>query len=229
MKKITSLLLVMVVVAGFISLFTACKSEPSSDVNQDKIYTEYTLYYDGNADKTYARASFKFSNVAGTLLQLDAPSEVTFNSDVLTFNSTLAYYEKEYAGLKSSGTFVWTDLNGTSYTNAISMKSITFPAVVDSINRDSSFELSWVGDSLSTDESVTLTMVDASASVQIFYQNDINSQSIILAANQLGYLLDGNATMNFDRYYKPDLTQQNTAGGSITGRYRPPQKTAILY
>lgn len=229
MKKLTSLLLIMVVIAGFISLYTACKSEPSSDVNQDKIYTEYTLYYDGNADKTYARASFKFSNIAGTLLQLDAPSEVTFNGDVLTFNSTLAYYEKEYAGLKSSGTFVWTDLNSTSYTNAISMKTIEFPAVIDSINRDSSFELAWVGDSLSTDESVTLTVIDASLSTQIFYQNDINSQSIILGANQLGLLLDSSATLNYDRYYKPDLTQQNTAGGLITGRYRPPQKTAILY
>lgn len=229
MKKIISLLLIMVAVAGFISLYTACKSEPSSDVNQDKIYTEYTLYYDGNADKTYARASFKFSNIAGTALQLDAPSEVTFNGDVLTFNSGFAYYEKEYAGLKSSGTFIWTDLNGTAYTNSISVKPITFPAVVDSINKDSSFELSWVGDSLSTDESVTLTMVDASASIQIFYQNDINSQSIILGANQLGLLLEGNVTMNYDSYYKPALTQQNTAGGLITGRYRPPQKTGKLY
>jgi hypothetical protein len=229
MKKIASLLLIMVVVAGFISLYTACKSEPSSDVNQDKIYTEYTLYYDGNADKTYARASFKFSNIAGTLLQLDSPSEVTFNGDVLTFNSTLAYYEKEYAGLKSSGTFIWTDLNGTSYTNAITMKPITFPAVIDSINKDSAFGLTWVGDSLTTDESVTLTAVDASLSPQIFYQNDLNSQSIILAANQLALLLDGTSTLNFDRYYKPALTSFNTAGGLITGRYRPPQKTAILY
>ena len=229
MKKITRLLFITVIVAGYISLFTACKSEPSSDVNQDKIYTEYELYYDGNADKTYARASFKFSNIAGTLLELEAPSEVTFNGDVLTFNSTLAYYEKEYAGLISSGTFIWTDFNGTSYTNAISMDTITFPAVIDSINKDSSFELSWIGDSLSANENVILTMTDASLSVQIFYQNDVNSQSIILAANQLQYLLDGSATMNFDRRYLPGLTSQNTAGGLITGRYRPPQKTAILY
>lgn len=228
MKKLTSLLLLMFTIAGYISLFTACQSEPSSDVNQDKIYTEYTLYYDGNADKTYARASFKFSNIAGTLLELDAPSEVTFNGDILTFNA-LKYYEKEYAGLISSGTFVWTDLNGNSYTNTISMKPITFPTVIDSINRDSSFELSWVGDSLSTDESVTLTMVDGSASVQIFYQNDINSQSIILGANQLSLLLEGSSTLNYDRYYKPTLTNQTQAGGLITGRYRPPQKTAILY
>ncbi|MFH0867371.1 MAG: hypothetical protein V1904_14355 [Bacteroidota bacterium] len=229
MKKITSLLLILVVVAGLISLYTACKSEPSSDVNQDKIYTEYALYYDGNADKTYARASFKFSNIAGTLLELDAPSEVTFNSDVLTFNSTLAYYEKEYAGLISSGTFVWTDLDGNSFTNAITMKPITFPAVIDSINKDSAFTLYWVGDSLSADESVTLTAVDASLSPQIFYQNDINSNYVILAANQLALLLDGSSTLNFDRYYKPALVQQNTAGGLITGHYRPPQKTAILY
>lgn len=229
MKKITSLLFIMVIVAGYVSLFTACKSEPSSDVNQDKIYTEYELYYDGNADKTYARASFKFSNITGTLLQLDAPSEVTFNGDILTFNTTLAYYEKEYAGVISSGTFVWTDLNGTSYSNTISMKTIAFPAVVDSINKDSSFELDWVGDSLTTNENVTLTMTDASASVQIFYTNDLNSQSIILAANQLQYLLDGSATMNFDRRYQPGLTSQNTAGGLITGRYRPVKKTTILF
>jgi hypothetical protein len=229
MKKITSLLFIMVIVAGYVSLFTACKSEPSSDVNQDKIYTEYNLYYDGNADKTYASASFKFSNITGTLLELDDPSTVTFNGDILTFNTGLAYYQKEYAGLISSGTFVWTDLNGLSFTNTISMKPIDFPAVVDSIDRDSSFELPWVGDSITTDENVTLTMADASASVQIFYQNDINSQSIILAKNQLQLLLAGNSTMNFDRKYQPALTEKNTAGGSITGRYRPVKKTAILY
>jgi hypothetical protein len=229
MKKITSLLFIMVVAAGYISLYTACKSEPSSDVNQDKIYTEYELYYDGNADKTYARATFKFSNITGTLLKLDDPSNVTFNGDVLTFNTTLAYYEKEYAGLISSGTFVWTDTQNQTYTNTISMKTIAFPTVVDSISRDSSFELPWVGDSLANKDNVSLTMSDASASVQIFYQNDINSQSIILAKNQLQLLLAGNATMQFDRMYVPGLTEKNTAGGSITGRYRPVKKIAVLF
>ena len=56
-----------------ISLFS-CNREESNTVEQDRIFTEYELFYNANEDKTYARATFKFSNVFGTKLELSQPS-----------------------------------------------------------------------------------------------------------------------------------------------------------
>ena len=108
-------------------LASGCFREPSDSVNQDKIYTDYELFYNANEDKTYARATFKFSNLTGTKLELSDPSEVTFEGDLRSFKPALAYYEKTLPGLVSSGTFEW--------------KDIAFPAGLDTLMRGASFTL----------------------------------------------------------------------------------------
>jgi len=227
MKRITnqlvpaSLLLLM--------LLSACARENSIDVNQDKIYASYELFYDANQDKTFARATFKFSNALGTNLELTSPSEVRFNGDLLTFKTGLAYYEKEYAHLVSSGTFIWKDANSAAFQNSISYKNINYPAVLDTIHRNAAYELFWQGDSLTANESVVLTVNGVlEGDLQVFTQDNINSKSIILAQNQLQILGQGNGTLWMDRYYTPAITQKTSAGGSISGRYRPINKTVYL-
>lgn len=212
-----------------ILLVTSCVRENSVDVNQDRIHTAYELYYNANQDKTYAQAVFKFSNAAGTNLELTSPSEVTFNGDVLSFKSGLAYYEKEYAGLVDTGTFVWKDTDGNEYTNTIHINMIDYPAVLDTIPRDAAYELFWQGDSLNANESVVLTVNGVlEGDAQIFYQSNINATSIILALNQLQNLGQGQGTLWMDRFYEPVLTEKTSAGGTIKGHYRPINKTAYL-
>lgn len=207
----------------------ACIREESNDVNQDKIHTAYELFYNANEDKTYARAIFKFSNALGTQLQLTSPSEVTFNGDVLTFKNTLAYYEKEYVGMVTTGTFVWTDVNGLAFTNTISIKDINYPAVLDTIPRNAAYEMFWQGDSLSANERVVLTANGVlEGDAQIFSQDNINAKSIILAKNKLELMGQGQGTLWMDRYYEPVLTEKTSAGGLISGRYRPVNKTVYL-
>jgi len=226
MKKITPFLSLLFI---GLMLFNSCIREESSDVNQDKIHTAYEMFYNANQDKTYARAIFKFSNVLGTQLQLTAPSQITFNGDVLTFQNTLAYYEKEYAGYIASGTFVWSDVNGISYTNTVHNKVIDYPANLDTIPRNAAYEMFWVGDSLSANERVVLTINGIlEGDVQVFSQNNLHAKSIILALNQLQTLGQGQGSMWFDRYYEPGLTEKTSAGGSITARYRPINKTVFL-
>jgi hypothetical protein len=100
LTAIATILLTMTFSAG-------CMREDSSDVNQDKIYAEYELFYNANEDITYARAVFRFSNALGIKLKLATGSEVRFNGDILTFKPALAYYEKSYAGKVMQG-----DLDG---------------------------------------------------------------------------------------------------------------------
>src|SRR5262245_21459177 len=95
--KLLKPIALLTILSTFMSL-SSCKKEDSDDVNQDKIYAEYELFYDKNTDKTYASAVFKFSNALGTNLQLTSPSEVKFNSDVIPWDPVFSYYRKEYAG-----------------------------------------------------------------------------------------------------------------------------------
>ncbi len=227
MKTIQNYLFAVLLFLVF--LFNSCVREESIDVNQDKIHTAYELFYNANEDKTYARATFKFSNALGTNLQLTSPSEVRFNGDVLTFKNALAYYEKEYAGLVDTGTFKWTDTDGQIYENTITFKNINYPANLDTIARDAAYELFWVGDSLSANEKVILTVNGVlEGDAQIFTQSNLNAKSIILALNQLQQLGQGQGTLWMDRLFEPVLVQKTSAGGTIMGHYRPINKTVYL-
>jgi hypothetical protein len=57
--------------------------------------------------------------------------------------------------------------------------------------------------------------------VQVFHQDDLYSTSIVLPANKLQAIGQGKGKLWMDRTFKPDLAQHTSAGGTITGRYRP--------
>jgi hypothetical protein len=202
--------------------FTSCIREDSDSVDQDKIFTEYELFYNANEDKTYARATFKFSNVFGTKLELSEMSEIKFNGEPLTFNAFLAYYEKEYAGFVDTGTFRWTDLDGNIFTNSISVKPLSYGDGITTISRDASFDLSWSGDPLGEDENVTVVVNgENELDAKTFITNDLGTQSIILDRDKLQGVGAGPGTIFLDWRYIPLLNERTSAGGLITGRYRP--------
>jgi hypothetical protein len=208
---------------------TSCERESSEDVNQDRIYTDYELFYNANEDKTYARATFRFGSATGTLLELASPSEVLFNNELLSFKPALAYYEKDFAGFIESGTFTWRDVDEVEFSNEINIVDIDFPTDLDTISRDEAFELFWIGDSLSANQSVILTANGVlEGDAQIINQTNINSNSIIIPLNKLQVLGQGNGTLWLDRIYNPSIIQKTSAGGNITGRYRPINKTVYF-
>lgn len=217
-------LFIVILFAIIATTIISCEREDSADVNQDRIYTKYELFYNANEDKTYARAIFRFGNALGTLLELSEPSQVSFNGDVLSFKPALAYYEKEYAGFIESGTFTWQDTEGVTYINTATINNLDFPEI-DTIPRNAAFELFWVGDSLSSNEVVTLTANSVlEGDAQLFTQSNINAKSIILELNKLQILGQGNGTLLMERHYNPQLEEKTGAGGEITGRYRPVNK-----
>jgi len=198
-----------------IMFLTACIREDSADVNQDKIHARYELIYKANEDKTYARAIFRFSHVGGTKLELTAPSQVTFNGDLLTFQSGLAEYEKQYAGYVSSGTFVWTDLNDVTFTNTVQNNTIALPATLDTIPRDAAFEIFWVGDSLKANERVRV----ASLAAVYATQNNVNAQSVIIPLNTLQNVIQGEYNVWLERIFEPAVAEKTSAGGFMFVKY----------
>jgi hypothetical protein len=213
--------LLMLFAIASVSLFS-CNREASDTVDQDTIFTSYELFYNANEDKTYARATFQFSNAFGTKLELTQPSEVTFNGDILTFRPALAYYEREYAGFVTSGTFEWNDLDGNVFSNAIEVHPIDYAVGIDTISRAGSFELGWQGEPLEQFEVVTVTVNgENELDAQVFATSNIGAQSIILDKDKLERLGDGPGTVFMDRSYILQPAQATGAGGLVTGRYRP--------
>lgn len=212
-----------------IFMLASCAKENSNDVNQDRIYAEYELYYDKNADKTYASAIFRFGNATGTQLELTAPSEVKFNNDVIPFDPVFSYYRKEYAGLITTGTFTFTDTEGNSYTNTINpYKTIAFPAI-DTIHSNNSYTVTWVGDSLLANERVDLwidgTMQNNS---ELFIQYTQGAKDVVLSASRLQNLGIGNATCVMDRIWETTATGVTSAGGKVRAKYRALNETAYV-
>lgn len=204
---------------------SGCQRELSSDVNQDKIYAEYELFYNANEDITYARAVFRFNESKGQKLRLADGSEVRFNGDLLTFKPALAYYEKSYPGQVMAGDFMWEDTNGKQYSNTISLPVIAFPAMSDTIPRNAPFELVWVGDSLLGNDMVTIRATGANElDMVIVHQDLLHSNSIVIPMLQLQTLGQGSGLLKMTRTFSPQLIHKTSAGGTITGRYRPINK-----
>jgi hypothetical protein len=213
------------------TLFTSCAKEESKDVAQDKIYAEYELYYDKNQNKTYASAVFKFSNVTGTNLQLTAPSEVTFNNDIIPFDGTFAYYRKEYAGLIQSGTFNFKDTDSKVYSNSVSLaKVIANPnfASTDTIKRSNgAYTYTFSGDSITANEIAGLTIA-FNSNFQVFYQSTLGAKNFVLPLTQLNALSIGLNYCRLDRTFEKAAPDVTSAGGKIRGKYRSEDKNVYV-
>ncbi|MGV6862054.1 MAG: hypothetical protein ACWA41_09795 [Putridiphycobacter sp.] len=202
----------------------ACQKEDSSDVNQDKIYCDYELFYNKNSDKTHAVAKFKFGGPTGTILELtdSTSASVTFNGDVLPYEPLYAGHHKEYAGKLTTGTFVYTNTEGTVFTNTVPTgDTIAFPAGFDTITKSSAQTLTWVGNALVANERASFYIGTPSwGEDALFSQDDLGATDMVLGVTQKSNLTLGSATLVMDRVMATDITEGTSEGGRIRYRYR---------
>jgi len=217
MKK--AILIIILSVAA-VCYFSSRERESSADVNQDRIYVLYEIVYKATDDISYARASFFFGSVTGTKLELADPSSVSFETTPLGFMDALAYYETQEAGFVQTGDFTWTDTEDHVFVNTVLIKEIAFPAVLDTIVKGQAYELTWVGDSLSSDESVYAFVNGTSEGDEInVYQTTQFATTLLMTAAQTEKLSVGTNTIYMRRRYKTEPAQATSAGASCEGVY----------
>ncbi|MEL6676191.1 MAG: hypothetical protein AAFR61_28555 [Bacteroidota bacterium] len=227
MKSLISFTLVLCLASA--TFFQACvEAEPSDLVDQDRIFTDYELFYNENTDVTRATAIFRFgSGVTGTPLELAGSSEVSFEGEMMVKKvepiTNITYYVVEMAGKTSTGTFRWEDTEGTVYENAITLVEIGYPADLPAtLSRTESFTLTWDGTALGADESVAVTVDGPNAfNEKVFTQSAQGSTSIILTKDKLDDIDPGEGKLFMDRNFSPEIMQAPGAGGRITAKYRP--------
>ena len=212
--------------------FVSCVKEASDSVDQDKIHVAYELFYDKNRDVTEARATFRFSNPVGTLLELSNPSFVRFNNDVLLYEPVFSFYKKEYSGYVTAGNFTFSDTKGKVFVNAISnVDPIAFPTSFTSVNKANSYTLAWVGTPVARNQLVGVGMGSTTAiSGQLFGQHLEGAIDIVLDANKLQSVAttNGQVVAVMDRYLVKPLEQGTSAGGELKSTYRAGNKTISL-
>lgn len=214
------------------TLTQSCQeAEDSTDVNQDRIHQYLELFYDEAQDKTYAYAQFRFGNAVGTPLKLSNTAVVTVEGNTMSWNDNfnLNRYEWEWTGKRSSATFVYSDNDGNSFTNLVTLNDIAFPATLDTISKDTAYNLVWVGAPLGADENVWVSInEDNEVNAATFQQDNQGASSITLTKDGLSKIDPSTITLWMDRAYKPAIPQATSAGGIVVGRYRDTQRDVLL-
>lgn len=210
---------------GLISISTlvsSCQKEDSSDVNQDKIYTVYELFYNANTDKTVAITRLRFGSPTGTLLEATAPASVTFNGDVMPYSAIYSGHAKEYAGKITTGTFAYTNTENTVYSNTVPfMDTIAHPVGFDTIIKSQANTYTWIGNPLSTNERADLFIGSWTWGQDALFFALQGQTDIVMGVNQLSNLALGTSTVYVDRVNEVAVSQGTSEGGVIRTRYRP--------
>ncbi len=110
------------IVATNVPRFVLC-----TDVSGDDIRQDYTVLWDDDDDVGFARAEFRHLSGTGSFVELDGGCSVTFNGTAMAVNEesptagSVLYYDVPLRVPELSGTFVFTDGSGDTYTNSITV------------------------------------------------------------------------------------------------------------
>ncbi|MFY0643463.1 MAG: hypothetical protein JXR19_03275 [Bacteroidia bacterium] len=195
-------------------LLTSCAKEDSANVEQDSIYSIYTLVYKQKEAKTTASATFRFGGATGTLLELKDPASATFESDLLLYNGLTGEHKKEYAGIVKSGSFMYTNTDGNVYKNTTRvMDTIAFPTI-DTIDASMAYDFSWVGNPLASGETISLTIDGTQQqNFEIFSTIVPAKTNLILGTDKLQKLGHGLATCVLRREHNRFTVDEGTSKG----------------
>lgn len=217
------------------TLLGACKKEVSKNIDQDKIWTSFELYYDQNEDRTYATAEFHFSSEIGTLLKLSDPSSVTLDGANMEWDPESSIYELEFSGFKPSGEFVWVDLDGNMFTNTVDIRVIDFPSELDSLHySDSVSYFIWEGMALDSFETAILEIDGTGNSdTRRFSVDSLNATTITIDAFTLSQVqsdTSGNRMVDIrlQRNFSPEISESPSKGGKLSGVYQPINQQVTL-
>jgi hypothetical protein len=216
-------------------LVTGCGTgEDSEDVNQDRIYTDYELFYNSNDDVTHAIARFRFGGPFGTILELTSSSgaKVSFNGDNLAYSTLWGGHHREYAGNITSGSFRYTNTEGRIFVNSVpGGTTIAFPSGFDgsALSKSTAQALAWDGSALAPNDQVgifigTWTWGDDA----LFWTDADGATEIVMGVNALQNLSLGSAVVFLDRWNAVDVSQGTAVGGRIRYKYRAPNATITV-
>ncbi len=217
------------VLAGLLLIITglfACNSNEigeSKDVNQDKIYMDYSIsYYEGD-DQVTLNFQYRFAGPAGTTLVLNNPSQVKLDGEILKPDSSKyggAFYtiNKNYNRFLGKHSIQFTDINGKYFENSFEFapfRLVNLPATAD---RNKDLVVSYNINGLNAADDIEITSVDTDSSFR-YHQTGANTSATI-PASDLKRQKHGDVSFETTFYRTIPLSQTTSEGGSLRLTYR---------
>lgn len=213
-RTFTFLLPVMAVL-----FFTACKREESINIDQNRIYADYSYEFDAEKNQSSMTATFRLDNSGGKKLKLSYPARVDFEGSGLTWRGAFGHYQLTNSWNAAGGRFNYFNNDEKQFSNEIAAPPSTeLPFGLTSISRAGNFFLPWTGGPLGAGE-VIRVRIDG-VTDQTFTTSQLGATHIILDQNGLQQLTPGNATITIEREKRSGVQQGNLSGGQITSRYK---------
>lgn len=199
--------------------FTACKREESINIDQNRIYSNYSYEYNADNNRSTMTAVYRMDNSGGRKIELTYPARVDFNGEGLSWRGGIGSYQLTTNGLASAGVFNYNDLDENTYSNSVaSLTPTELPFGITSISRSGNFFLPWDGPALAAGETVRIRIT--AGTTRTFTTSMSGATHIILNQNQLAGLTPGNGTIQLERESYGNLTSSNLSGGRLTSTYK---------
>lgn len=214
--------------SGLVLLMGSCKKVSSDDLKDTvPYYQSYGVYYDKEAGKTDASVIYRVRDANGTKVQLQNGAGVTANGVAASTNFILpSDYFWNMIGLKDVE-FTLTKNSGNVLTNKAKLSdisNISFASTFPSSASKSGFSFGWVGDPLTGNETmvVTISTVDSAGTASKALDASNSATTVSFSATDMQYMKAGNnLTVEMTRYKSIPLQMSDgTATGSIALRYR---------
>ena len=199
--------------------FTACKREESINIDQNRVYSNYTYEYNADNNRSTLTAVFRMDNSGGRKIELSYPARVDFNGEGLSWRGALGSYQLTTNGLSHGGVFNYHDLDDNTYSNEVPEITPTeLPFGITSISKSGNFFLPWDGPALEAGETIRVRI--SAGTTRTFTTSIVGATHIILNQNQLAGLTTGNGTIQIERESYANLSSSNLSGGRMTSTYK---------
>jgi len=206
--------------------FSACSSNEvgqSKDVAQDKIYQQYSIRYAEGDEKVSVRAQFRFAGGNGTTLVLSAPSQLSFDDEVVKVDSSGAegaYYEvrKPVANFYGKHHFIFTDINNKKFDNDFSFDTFRLVNIPASVSKKQGLDLAFESGALQPGDVINVSSAKTDSSFTVIYESSA-TKAINIPSKQLMRQKNSELKLETTLYRKLNLQQNTAEGGEMEIRY----------
>lgn len=207
----------------------SCKEE-TVDIDQNRIFTSYSVSFNSDVNKTSVTASFtldKQSESSIDQLKLKHPACIKYAGKELLFNENTRSYEKEFLGEKE-GTFEYSNTDGVKLYNSSSIPSyVEFLELADSVNLYQDFYIEWEGDTKSAGENIEILVYNIDSG-KSFTVNDFTENTVYIDGSDLESNGPGTTIISITRSINQPANQKPDAGGKVIQSYVS-QDTVYFY